>query len=143
MKTFFTTIFLLAFAIPAFAAGNSSQAFALYSAASGAVKTSDAVSVRSYKTKSLTVSGATLNSNASAVTYKNMSGTLIAQCAPTSSGPWSTCISNENASSGTSQSVSRTTNGVFTWNDAVAYIRLHWTAGTLGTKLKAWFNFIE
>jgi len=139
MKTILSVLFLLAFATSAFAAGSGGTAFAIYSAASGAVKTSDAFKVNGYKTKTMTVSGVTLGSNASSITYKNMSGTVVAQCAPTSTGPWSTCIAGDYAQT----AASLTANNQFTWSDAVAYVRLKWTAATSGQKIKAWFNWTE
>jgi len=144
MKRFISLITLMAFACMAMAtvasaASNGGNAFVLYSSAAAAVKSSAAISVRGYKTKTLTVSGATLTSNATATTFKNMSGTVLAQCGPTSSGPWSTCVANDYAQT----AVSRTTNGTFTWSDAAAYVRLYWTGGIVGGKLKAWFNWIE
>lgn len=139
MKTFLVSLLLVAFAAPAFAAGAGGAAFATYSAASAAVKTSAAYNVRGYKTKTMTVSGVTLTSSPSSITYKNMSGTVIAQCAPTDSGPWSTCIANDYAQT----DVSLTANNQFTWSDAVAYVRLKWTAATTGQKIKAWFNWTE
>lgn len=139
MKSLFIALMLIVYALPAFAAGSGGTAFATYSAASAAVKTSSAYNVRGFKTKSMTVSGVTLASSPSAPSFKNMSGTVIAECAPTDTGPWSTCIANDYAQT----DVSRTTNGVFTWGDAVAYVRLKWTAATTGTKLKAWFNWTE
>lgn len=139
MKTFILAILMIAFAVPVFAAGNGSTAFALYSAASGATKTSDAVSTRAFKTKTITVTGATLTSNAASSTFKNMSGTVTTECGPTSSGPWSTCVANDYAQT----AVSRTTNGQFTWADASPYARIKWIAGTVGTKLKVYMNWIE
>lgn len=139
MKKLFLTFMALLIASPAFAFGNSGTVFALYSAASAAVKTSSAIDVRKYSTKTLHVSGATLASNAASLTFKNMSGTAIVQCAPTSSGPWSTCIANGYAQT----AISLTTNNVMTWKDATPYIRFKWTAGTVGTKLKAYLNYIE
>jgi len=134
-----SVIALLAFSGAAHAASYGNQAFALYSGASAAVKTSSAISVRGYKTKTVTLSGATLASTAASTTFKNMSGTAIIQCGPTSSGPWSTCVANDYAQT----AVSRTTNGTFTWSDAAAYVRLYWTSGTVGGKLKAWLNWLE
>jgi hypothetical protein len=139
MKYFITAIILVAFAVPAFAAGNGSNAFALYSAASGATKTSAAVSVRAFKTKTLSATGATLASNAASATFQNMSGTLTVECAPATAGPWSTCIANDYAQT----AISRTTNGQFTWADASPYVRIKWIAGTVGTKLKVFLNWIE
>lgn len=139
MKMLIAAIMMVAFAIPAFAAGNGGTAFVLYSAASGAVKTSSVYDVRAFRTKTMTVSGATLASHATSTTFKNMSGTAIVQCAPTSSGPWSTCIANDYAQT----AVSLTANNQITWSDAVAYIRFKWTAATTGTKLKAFLNWIE
>lgn len=139
MKTFLFAILMVALAIPAFAAGNGSTAFALYSAASGATKTSDAISVRAFKTKTLTATGATLTSNAASTTFKNMSGTLTTECAPATTGPWSTCVANDYAQT----AVSRTTNGQFTWSDSSPYVRVKWVAGTVATKLKIFLNWIE
>lgn len=144
MKNICTILTLVAFLVvalcsTAMAAANGGTAFALYSAASAGVKNSSAINVRGFKTKTLTVSGATLASSAASATYKNMSGTFLIQCGPTASGPWSTCIANDYAQT----AVSRTTNGIFTWSDAAAYIRTQWTAGTVGTKLKAWLNWQE
>lgn len=135
-----TLLALIAFTIPAFATTVTSKVpFASISAASGAVKTSDVFNVTGYKTKTLHVSGVTLTSSPTSVTYKNMSGTLLAQCAPTSSGPWSTCVANDYAQT----AASKTTNGSFTWSDVTSYVRLHWTSGTVGGKLKAWFNYLQ
>lgn len=142
MKTFlslFIVLVLVAVTGSAFASSSGGNAFALYSGASAAVSNSAAMAVRGYKTKTLTASGATLNSNATTQTFKNMSGTILVQCAPTSSGPWSTCVANDYGQTATS----KTTNGTFTWSDAAAYIRLQWTAGTVGTKIKAWLNWTE
>jgi len=139
MRTILSAFLLMAFATSASAAGSGGTAFAIYSASSAAVKTSDAYKVSGFKTKTMTVSGTTLASNASSITYKNMSGTVIAQCAPTSTGPWSTCIANDYAQT----AASLTANNQFTWSDAVAYVRLKWTAATSGQKIKAWFNWTE
>lgn len=139
MKTILSFLFLLAFTTTAFAAGSGGASFVTYSAASGAVKTSAAYSVRGFKTKTMTVSGVTLTSSASSPTFKNMSGTVIAQCAPTDTGPWSTCIANGYGQT----AASLTANNQFTWSDAVAYVRLKWTAATTGQKIKAWFNWTE
>ena len=113
--------------------------FVNISGASAAVKTSSAISVRGFGTKTMNVSGVTLTSSPSDITFKNMSGTVLAQCAPTATGPWVTCIANGYAQT----AISRTTNGAFTWSDATAYVRLHWTSGTVGGKLKAWLNWSE
>ena len=139
MRKLLLSIALLAIASTAQAASYNSKVFALYSASSAAVKSSEAINVKGYSTKTVYFSGATLGSNATTTTFKNMSGTALVQCAPTSSGPWSTCIANDYGQT----AVSRTTNGSFTWRDGFHYIRLYWTAGTLGTKLKAYFNFVE
>lgn len=142
MKTILFIILALALAIPGVASAGAygnAVPFANMSAADAAVKTSSAISVRGYGKKTLNVSGVTLGSSPSSITFKNMSGTLLAQCAPTSTGPWVTCIANDYAQT----AISRTTNGAFTWDDATAYVRLHWTAGTVGGKLKAWLNWQE
>jgi hypothetical protein len=139
MRSFLIAILMVAFALPAFAAGSGGTAFALYSGASAAVTTTDAYNVRGYKTKTLTVSGATLGSNASSITFQNMSGTVLAECAPATTGPWATCVANDYAQT----AASKTTNGSITWSDAAAYVRMKWTAGTVGTKLKSYFNWTE
>jgi hypothetical protein len=109
-----------------------------YSAASGAVKYSAAQNVLGYTNKTIVVSGVTLSSSPSSVAYQNMSGTVVAQCAPTSSGPWATCPQG-NGSGGAAASL--TTNGVLTWTDAIYYVRLKWTASTTGHKIKAWLTW--
>lgn len=144
MKSFITVLLalacLVAFTVPSFSAMTGSYVpFANMSAASAAVKTSAVMNVRGYKVKSLSVSGVTLGSSPAAITFKNMSGTLVAQCAPSSDGPWVTCIANDYAQT----AASRTTNGIFTWSDSFPYVRLHWTSGTVGGKLKAWLNWTE
>lgn len=144
MKTILSLFILaltVAFSAQAFAAGDTKEAvpFVNMSAASGAVKTSSAINVRGFKTKSMQVSGVTLTSSLTSITFKNMSGTVIAECAPSSSGPWTAAVANDYAQT----AVSRTTNGIFTWTDAAAYVRLKWTSGTKGGKLKAWFNANE
>lgn len=141
MKTFLSIILTLAFATSALAAaGSGGAAFGLYSGASAKVTTTDAYNVRGFKTKTLTVSGATVESTAAAVTFDNMSGTVIAQCAPSTTGPWSTCTQSQVASA---PAVSLTANNQLTWSDAVAYVRLQWTAGTVKKKFKAWFNWTD
>lgn len=142
MKMIYALLIMVAFAVPCLAAGSGSggTAFALYSASSAAVKTSAAFDVRGYKTKTLTVSGATLTSNASSLTFKNMSGTAIVQCAPSTNGPWSTCTQAQVASAPT---VSLTANNQLTWSDAVSYVRFKWTASTTGQKVKAFLNWVE
>lgn len=139
MKFFFSILIMLAFCTSAFSAGNSSKSFPLYSSASAGVKTSAVYDVSGYKVKTLTVSGATLNSNNSATTFKNMSGTAIVECGGTKSGPWATCVANDYAQT----AVSRTTNGQMTWTDASPFVRFKWTASTVGTKLKAFLNWTE
>jgi hypothetical protein len=144
MKKLFSLFLALAFcsaltATAHAAAFGNAVPFVNMSAASAAVKTSSVYSVRGFGTKTLNVSGVTLGSSPSDITFKNMSGTVLAQCAPTSTGPWSTCIANDYAQT----AASRTTNGAFTWSDATAYVRLHWTSGTIGGKLKAWLNWQE
>jgi hypothetical protein len=144
MKNLYVATFALLLAVifstPALAKGSvANKVFGLYSGAAAAVTTSDAVDVRGYKTKSLSVSGVSLISNPTSVAYQNMSGTTIVQVAPSSAGPWSTAIANDYAQT----AVSRTTNGIFTWSDSFPYVRIKWTAGTVGTKLKAWVDLLE
>ena len=131
---------IVAMLIPSFsfAASYGGSPFSLYSAASAAVKTSSAINVRGFKTKSMQVTGVTLVSNPGSLAYKNMSGTVLAECSQ-DGNVWVTCIANDYAQT----AASRTTNGIFTWSDAIAYVRLKWTSGTLGGKLKAWFSWTE
>ena len=141
MKSFITILTMLALVAVssvAMAASYGGYAFPLYSSASATVRTSAAINVRGFKTKSMLVEGATLTSNAGSLTFKNMSGTVLAQCSQDNT-VWETCVANDYAQT----AISRTTNGIFTWSDAVNYIRLKWTGGTVGTKLKAWFSWIE
>lgn len=138
MKTICFTILAVFMTASAFAASGS-KSFPLYSSASAGVKTSAVYDVSGYKVKTLTVSGATLNSNNSSTTFKNMSGTAVVECAGTKIGPWSTCVANDYAQT----AVSRTTNGQMTWTDASPFVRFKWTAGTVGTKLKAFLNWID
>lgn len=133
------SVAMVAFAPAAFAATTVSKIpFVNMSAASAATKTSAVYNVSGYKNKTLQVSGVTLTSSVSSVTFKNMSGTLTAECAPSASGPWTTCIANEYGQT----AVSKTTNGVFTWIDVTPYVRLKWISGTVGGKLKVWFNYL-
>jgi len=126
-------------AATAFAGVGGQKSFPLYSSASGTVRTSSAYPLSGYKVKTLTVSGATLASNAASSTYKNMSGTSIAECGPTITGPFTTAVANDYAQT----AVSRTTNGTMTFTDACEYVRVKWTGGTTGTKLKIWLNWSE
>lgn len=130
---------ILMFTSSAYAAGNGGTAFQIYSGASGKVTTTSAFDVRKFGTKTLSVSGVTNASTEPSKVFKNMSGTVVVQCAPTSSGPWATCIANDYAQT----AVSKTANGVSTWKDSSAYVRLVWTASTVKTKLKAFLNWIE
>lgn len=143
MKRFISLITVMAFcltAIVAFAGSVTNKVpFANMSAGSAAVKTSPVYNVSGAKTKTLHVSGVTLGSSPTSVTYQNMSGTIIAQCAPTSAGPWSGCGRWQD---GTGTAVSATANGNQSWQDASPYVRFRWTAGTVATKLKAWFTYL-
>jgi hypothetical protein len=140
MKSFLLTIMALMLAVPAFSADfKTAIPFANMSASGAAVKTSAAYFVGGYARKSVQVTGVTLTSNLASPTFKNMSGTLIAQCGPTSSGPWVTCLQGQSSAGA---AVSLTTNTVTFWEGASSYIRFQWTSGTIGGKLKAWFNWM-
>ena len=135
MRVFTSILLVLALATVSVAGqATTKQPFANMSAASGAVKTSAILNMTGAKTKTLHVSGTTR-----AGAFKNMSGTLIAQCAPSTSGPWSTCVANDYAQT----AVSRTTNGSFTWSDVSGYVRLQWTGSTVETWLKAWVSYMD
>ena len=114
--------------------------FSNVSGASAAVKVSPAYNAVGFPNKTLHVSGVTLGSSLSSITFKNMSGTLIAQCGPTTNGPWDGAGRWQD-SVGTA--VSATANGTQTWRDVCNYVRLQWTSGTVGGKLKAWLNLSE
>ena len=138
MKKLIIVTALMAFASTAFASSYGGSPFVLYSAASVATKTSAALNVRGFRTKSMQVTGVNLSSNPASLVYKNMSGTVTAECSQDGT-VWTTCIANDYAQTATS----RTTNGIFTWSDAINYVRLKWISGTIGGKLKAWFSWQE
>ncbi|MDD2898985.1 MAG: hypothetical protein PHI31_09760 [Desulfuromonadaceae bacterium] len=134
---FFTMAVLVAFAAPVFAATTVSKVpFANISGVDAEVQYSAVVNASGYKTKTLTVSGVNLAGTA----FQNMSGTVLAQCGPSPTGPWSTCTQSQVASA---PAVSLTANNQLTWSDAVTYVRLKWTSGTVATKLKAWLNLLD
>jgi len=107
--------------------------FSMYSATSGTAVKSSAFNVRGFTKKTMTVTGIAINTHAAAA----LSGTVLVECAPTSAGPWSTCIANDYAQT----AVSTTSNGTFTWSDAAAYIRASW-AKTAG-EVSVWLNWSE
>jgi len=107
--------------------------FSNYSATSGSAVYSAAVNVRNFKTKTVTVQGVAVALHANAA----LSGTVLIQCGPTSSGPWYTCVDNSYAQTG----ITTTSNAVFTWSDASAYIRASW-AKTAG-EVNVWLNWQE
>jgi len=139
--TILTALLVLACAASAMAGPQIKQyvPFSNVSGASAAVKVSPAYNAVGFPNKTLHVSGVTLTSSPSAVTFKNMSGTLIAQCGPTSNGPWNGAGRWQD-SVGTAVS---TANSTQTWRDVCNYVRLQWTSGTVGGKLKAWLNLSE
>lgn len=135
MKFFLTICLVLAFATSAFAANVTNKIpFNNISALSGSVKYSDTLNVTGYKTKTLHLTGVT-----KAGIFKSMSGTTLVECAPTTAGPWSTCVANDYAQT----AVSRTTNGSFTWSDVSNYVRVKWTGGTVKTWIKAWLSYMN
>jgi polyisoprenoid-binding protein YceI len=97
LSPFLAAAFCLAASASAFAGASGGVPFNTYSAASAAVTTSNHYSVRGFKTKTLTVSGVTLASSPTSISFQNMSGTVVAECAPATSGPWSTCVANDYA----------------------------------------------
>jgi hypothetical protein len=144
MKRFYQLIAVLALvalAVPAFSGSPtvSKIPFVNASSASGGVETSAIYNVTGYRTKTLHVSGVTLTSTVAAPVFQNMSGTFIAECSPTGGNPWSTCVANDYGQT----VVSKTTNGNMTWQDTSPYVRFKWTAGTVGTKIKAWFTYLD
>lgn len=136
MIKFIITIALLAVAGVASAEVKQLVPFNNLSGASGGVHYSQTINVTKYPNKTLNVTGVNLAGTA----FKNMSGTLIAQCSPTAGEPWSN-VGRWQDSVGTA--VSLTANSNVTWRDYCSYIRLKWTAGTVGGKLKAWLNLSD
>ena len=70
----------------------------------------------------------------------DIDGTVLAQCSPTPTGPWTTCTQSQVASA---PAVSLTADNQLTWIDAVAYVRLKWTSGTELSRAKAWLNLLD
>lgn len=134
----FAALSIIAFASFAMAAPvmTGQVPFNVVTGASGAVATSSVYNTAGSKMKTMQVTGINATDNA---TFKNMSGTVVAQCGSTATGPWVTSIANDYGQT----AVSRTTSGIFTWTDVCQYVRLQWTAGTVSTKLKAWLFYSE
>jgi hypothetical protein len=127
MKTFVLTLLcLLTLVTGAFAEKAvqipQTQTFKMYStAAGGGTKYSTVVDVSNFRQKTLIVQGYAISGHAAAA----LSGTLLAQCGPTSSGPFNTVTGI------TGTAISTTTNTVLYWNDSCQFMRLSWakTAG--------------
>lgn len=117
----------------AFQYGNSVP-FSMYSATSGTAVKSAAYNVRGFKVKTVTVQGVAIAGHTDAA----LSGTVLVECGPTASGPWTTC--NQSQSSAGAD-VTTTANDTITWMDANAYIRASW-AKTAGL-VKVWLNWTE
>lgn len=107
--------------------------FSNYSAANGTAVKSQAYNVRGFNVKTVTVQGVAVAGH----TDTTLSGTVLVECAPTSSGPWTTCTANDYAQT----AVSMTANGNMTFTNAAAYIRASW-AKTAGL-VKVWLNWQE
>jgi hypothetical protein len=124
----------VAYTAPAFAAGSGGAVpFSLYSATSATAVKSSAYKTRGFKTKTVTVQGVAIATHEDAA----LSGTVLVECAPSSAGPWSTCVDNGYAQT----AVSTTANGTRTWTDASAYVRASW-AKTAGL-VKVWLDWVE
>jgi len=138
MRNIVLTIFVTLCLVSAAMAAETKQIipFNNLSGASAAVQYSSVINVTKYPNKTLHVSGVNLAGTA----FKNMSGTVIAQCSPTQGDPWSN-VGRWQDSVGTAVSI--TANSNVTWRDYCNYIRLRWTAGTVGGKLKAWLSLSE
>ena len=136
MKTLLLSLALvIAFTTSAFASqfGNTVP-FTNYSATSGTAVKSSAYNVRGFKLKTMTVQGIAVAAHAAAA----LSGTVLIECGPTSSGPWVTCAQDQTADGG---AVSTTANAMMTWVDASPYIRASW-AKTAG-EVSVWLNWQE
>jgi hypothetical protein len=136
MKTFISLIIVAVLCLPCLAVAGSYSSFvpfSAYSAASGTAVKSSAVNVRGYNVKTVTVQGIAVAGHTNAT----LSGTVLVECAPTSAGPWNTCIANNYAQT----AVSLTANGTQSWESASAYIRASW-AKTAG-EVSVWLNWQE
>jgi hypothetical protein len=105
--------------------------FSQYSAASGTAVYSPAVNVSKFRTKTIQVNGYNMSTKAEA----SLSGTLLVQCGPTSSGPWVTCVQED------STAISTTANGILQWSDVASFVRVSW-AKTAG-RVSAWLNLSD
>ena len=131
MKTFMLTLLCLAVLVTGALAAQSvpipqTQTFKMYSATSGTAVYSTVVDVSNYRQKTLMVQGYAVAGHAAAA----LSGTLLAQCGPTSAGPFNTITGI------TGTAISTTSNTVLFWQDACQYFRLSW-AKTAG-EVSAW-----
>lgn len=134
MKRLFLAMALcLASATVAAAGYGNGVPFSNYSATSGTAVKSQAYNVRGFNVKTVTVQGVAVADHTDAA----LSGTVLVECAPTASGPWTTCTSNEYAQT----PISLTSNGNMTFTNASAYIRASW-AKTAGL-VKVWLNWQE
>lgn len=128
------TAALVAFSTSAFAAGyGNGVPFSNYSAANGTAVKSQAYNVRGFKVKTVTSQGVATAGH----TDTTLSGTVLVECGPTASGPWTTCTANDYAQT----AVSMTANGNMTFTNAAPYIRASW-AKTAG-QVKVWLNWQE
>jgi hypothetical protein len=78
-----------------------------------------------YRQKMLIVQGYAISGHAAA----SLSGTVLAQCGPTSTGPWNTSTGFATTAAGVA--ISTTANTVINWIDTCPYTRISWnkTAG--------------
>lgn len=136
MKYFIAMLLVICTATVALADVRQYVPFNNISGASAAVKYSQVFNVSKFPNKTLHVTGVNLAGTA----FKNMSGTVIAQCSPNQGEPWNGAGRWQD-SVGTA--VSLTANSTVTWKDYCSYVRLKWTSGTVGGKLKAWLNLSE
>ncbi len=137
ISLFMAVLLAMAFSTAAFAGQFANNVpFTKYSTAyvaGFATVYSSAYDVRMFKTKTVTVQGIAISGH----TNTSLSGTVLIQCGPTSSGPWNTCVNSSYAQT----AISTTSNGTFTWSDAAAYIRASW-AKTAG-EVSVWLNYLE
>lgn len=90
--------------------------FSNSSTVQGAASYSSAVKVSPSELKSVVVNGVYQGG-----TFGNFSGTVLLQCGPSSTGPWTTCKDvGGNA-------VSSTSNGHFNLESMIPYVRASWT----------------
>lgn len=118
------TFAILALAVVAIAAEPVKQVTVPAIAATGS---SAVIKATGYVNKTVHVTGSDTG-----ITFMNFSGTGIVECAPTTSGPWSTCAQEDGTA------ISFTAPGNLSWTGLSDYIRVTYTKSK--HSLKAWLT---